>query len=59
MNELKTTIEDAFDRRAEITPRNVASHISDAVMESIAMLDSGEYRVAEKKDGACSCHCPY
>ena len=52
MEDLKNTIEEAFERRADITPRNVETHISDAVNEAIALLDSGEARVAEKKDGS-------
>ena len=51
MEDLKNVIEEAFERRAEITPRNVETHISDAVNEAIALLDSGQERVAEKKDG--------
>ena len=51
MNELQQIIEEAFERRADITPRNAETHISDAVEQVIAMLDSGEARVAEKKDG--------
>jgi 2,3,4,5-tetrahydropyridine-2-carboxylate N-succinyltransferase len=51
MSDLKSVIEEAFERRADITPRNVETHISDAVNESISMLDSGKSRVAEKLDG--------
>jgi len=51
MDNLKNIIEEAFERRADITPRNVETSISDAVNECIALLDSGEARVAEKKDG--------
>jgi 2,3,4,5-tetrahydropyridine-2-carboxylate N-succinyltransferase len=51
MSELQNIIEEAFERRAEITPRNVETHISDAVNEVISLLDSGEARVAEKVDG--------
>ncbi|MCW8922407.1 MAG: 2,3,4,5-tetrahydropyridine-2,6-dicarboxylate N-succinyltransferase [Gammaproteobacteria bacterium] len=51
MDNLKNIIEEAFERRADITPRNVETTVSDAVNECIALLDSGEARVAEKKDG--------
>ena len=51
MSELKNIIEEAFERRADITPRNAETHISDAVNEAITMLDSGEARVAEKVNG--------
>ena len=51
MDDLKNIIEEAFERRADITPRNVETSVSDAVNECIALLDSGQARVAEKKDG--------
>ncbi len=51
MSDIKTIISDAFENRAEITPRSVDTHVKEAVMEAIALLDSGEARVAEKKDG--------
>ncbi|KPK39129.1 MAG: 2,3,4,5-tetrahydropyridine-2,6-dicarboxylate N-succinyltransferase, partial [Gammaproteobacteria bacterium SG8_47] len=52
MNDVITIIEQAFENRAEITPLNVDTHIKEAVGEVIAMLDRGEVRVAEKRDGA-------
>lgn len=52
VEDLKNIIEEAFERRADITPRNVETHISDAVNEAIALLDSGQARVAEKHDGS-------
>ena len=51
MEDIKNIIEEAFDRRADITPRNAETHVSDAVNQAMQMLDSGEARVAEKKDG--------
>jgi len=51
MNDLQSTIDEAFERRADITPRNVDTHVKEAVHEAIEMLDSGKARVAEKKDG--------
>ena len=51
MNDIQKIIDSAFERRAEITPRNVETHIKEAVSEAIALLDSGKARVAEKKDG--------
>ena len=51
MDEIKHIIEEAFERRADITPRNAETHVSEAVEQAIMMLDSGEARVAEKKDG--------
>ena len=51
MNDLMNIIDAAFERRADITPRNVETHVKEAVSEAIALLDRGEARVAEKKDG--------
>jgi 2,3,4,5-tetrahydropyridine-2-carboxylate N-succinyltransferase len=48
MSELKTIIEEAFDRRADITPRNVDASLKESVTQVLAMLDSGKLRVAEK-----------
>ena len=50
-DEVSQIIVEAFEKRADITPRNVDTHVKDAVMNAIEMLDSGEARVAEKKDG--------
>jgi 2,3,4,5-tetrahydropyridine-2-carboxylate N-succinyltransferase len=44
-------IEEAFEKRAEITPAKVDARVRDAVNEAIALLDSGAARVAEKKSG--------
>jgi len=51
MSNIQTIITDAFENRADITPRNVETHVKEAVLEAIGMLDSGTARVAEKKDG--------
>ncbi|OOZ41885.1 2,3,4,5-tetrahydropyridine-2,6-dicarboxylate N-succinyltransferase [Solemya elarraichensis gill symbiont] len=51
MNELEPIIVEAFERRAEITPRTVDAQLKEAVMSAIGMLDRGEIRVAEKVDG--------
>ena len=51
MSELQAIIEEAFERRADITPRNVETLVRDAVNEAIELLDSGQARVAEPKDG--------
>src|SRR3569832_335137 len=51
MQDLQKTIEDAFERRAEITPRNAEPQVKDAVMAVIDMLDKGQLRVAERTDG--------
>jgi 2,3,4,5-tetrahydropyridine-2-carboxylate N-succinyltransferase len=51
MSDIQSTINDAFDNLAEITPRNVDTITKDAVFEAIDQLDRGEIRVAEKKNG--------
>jgi 2,3,4,5-tetrahydropyridine-2,6-dicarboxylate N-succinyltransferase len=51
MSTLQATIEAAFERRAEITPANVDPALLRAIEDTIALLDSGKARVAEKKDG--------
>ncbi len=51
MSDLQNTIEEAFERRADITPRNVETHVREAVEECINMLDSGAARVADKSSG--------
>ncbi|TNF97805.1 MAG: 2,3,4,5-tetrahydropyridine-2,6-dicarboxylate N-succinyltransferase [Gammaproteobacteria bacterium] len=50
VEELSQIIEESFENRADITPRNVDTHVKDAVLHAIDMLDSGEVRVAEKRD---------
>ena len=51
MTETESIIVEAFERRAEITPRNVETRVRDAVQDTIERLDRGEIRVAEKRDG--------
>jgi 2,3,4,5-tetrahydropyridine-2-carboxylate N-succinyltransferase len=51
MSDIQNIIEEAFENRAEITPRNVDTVVRDAIMAAMEQLDSGELRVAEKKDG--------
>ena len=51
MSEIQSIIDEAFERRADINPRNVETLVKEAVLEAIAMLDSGKARVAEKIDG--------
>ncbi|MBD3609630.1 MAG: 2,3,4,5-tetrahydropyridine-2,6-dicarboxylate N-succinyltransferase [Gammaproteobacteria bacterium] len=52
MSDLQQIIEEAFENRAEITPRNVDTHIKEAVEQVIAQLDSGALRVADKSTGS-------
>ena len=51
MSDIQATIEQAFERRAEITPRNVETHVKEATLEAIDLLDRGVARVAEKING--------
>jgi 2,3,4,5-tetrahydropyridine-2,6-dicarboxylate N-succinyltransferase len=48
---LPPVIDAAFERRTELSPKNAPAEIRDAVERAITLLDSGEARVAEKRDG--------
>ncbi|VAX76576.1 2,3,4,5-tetrahydropyridine-2,6-dicarboxylate N-succinyltransferase [Serratia symbiotica] len=50
MKKLQTVIENAFERRVEITPANVDALTREAVNQVICLLDNGVLRVAEKRD---------
>jgi len=49
MSDIQNIIDDAFEKRADITPRSVDTLVRDAVNETIDQLDRGEIRVAEKR----------
>lgn len=49
MKDIKAVIEEAFERRADITPHNAEPHVKTAVKDVVRMLDSGEVRVAERR----------
>jgi 2,3,4,5-tetrahydropyridine-2,6-dicarboxylate N-succinyltransferase len=51
MEELATIINNAFERRAELTPTSAAARERQAVEECLALLESGALRVANKVDG--------
>lgn len=51
MSDMQEIIEEAFERRADITPRNVDTLVRDAVMETIDQIDAGTLRVAQPGDG--------
>ena len=51
MSDNQAIVIEAFERRAEITPRNVETRVRDAVQDTVERLDRGEIRVAEKRDG--------
>jgi 2,3,4,5-tetrahydropyridine-2,6-dicarboxylate N-succinyltransferase len=50
-NNLSQIIENAFENRAEIN-LNTQGEVRDAVIQTLARLDSGQIRICEKKDGA-------
>jgi 2,3,4,5-tetrahydropyridine-2-carboxylate N-succinyltransferase len=56
MNELQTIIEQAWEKRAELSPGSAPARIGAAVGEVLAALDAGKLRVAEKIDGAWVVH---
>ncbi|UCE90266.1 MAG: 2,3,4,5-tetrahydropyridine-2,6-dicarboxylate N-succinyltransferase [Pseudomonadota bacterium] len=47
MSDIQAIIEEAFENRAEITPRSVDTIVKEAVAEAISQLDTGQARVAE------------
>ena len=52
---LKTFIDSAYEHAAEITPETKGV-VRDAVEEVLDLLDKGELRVAEKRDGGWVVH---
>jgi len=49
--QLKSVIDAAFERRAQLTPGNMSDELDDAIAESLALLDTGAARVAEPRAG--------
>jgi len=47
MSDLERTINDAWDARAELSPKDAGGEVGHAVEQAIALLDRGEARVAE------------
>ncbi len=56
MTDLQNVIEQAFELRADITPRSVETHVKEAVTMVIEQLDCGRLRVAEKIDSKWIVH---
>jgi 2,3,4,5-tetrahydropyridine-2-carboxylate N-succinyltransferase len=56
MHDLRSTVESAWERRAELSPQSAAAEIRQAVATAIAELDAGRLRVAEKIDGVWTTH---
>lgn len=51
MNNLEKTINDAFEKRAELSPKKAPAKIKKAVDSAVSLLETGKARVAEKRDG--------
>ncbi len=49
MSQLQTIIEDAFERRADISPSTATPELREAIASIMADLDSGKLRVASRK----------
>lgn len=49
MSDLQASIEAAFERRAEITPKNVDAATREAVNSALDLLNTGKARVAERQ----------
>jgi len=47
-DELRATIEAAYEARAELSPKSASAQVRAAVESAIQLLDSGELRVAQK-----------
>jgi 2,3,4,5-tetrahydropyridine-2-carboxylate N-succinyltransferase len=56
MQELKTTIETAFEERATLTPKHASTAVKEAILQVIELLDTGKLRVAEKIGGDWQTH---
>jgi 2,3,4,5-tetrahydropyridine-2-carboxylate N-succinyltransferase len=56
MTDLQKTIDNAWESRAELTPRTAPAVVRDAVAQVIAELDAGRIRVAEKIGGTWTTH---
>ncbi len=48
---LKSLVEAAFEKRADITPRTIGAELRSALDDCLELLDSGKARVAERIDG--------
>ncbi|CAB1275247.1 2,3,4,5-tetrahydropyridine-2,6-dicarboxylate N-succinyltransferase [Candidatus Nitrosacidococcus tergens] len=51
MSNIQAVIEEAFEHRSEINPHNGEAKIRRAVSEALQLLNTGQARVAEKKEG--------
>ena len=53
---LQSLIESAFERRADLSPASAPADVKEAVAQTLAALDAGRIRVAEKRDGKWITH---
>jgi 2,3,4,5-tetrahydropyridine-2-carboxylate N-succinyltransferase len=51
LNSLKSTIDAAFEFRADITPKNIPAGLEGLLEKCLTLLDTGQARVAEQQDG--------
>ena len=51
MNKVQRIIEDAFERRGEIDAATASVELREAVTEALGLLELGQARVAERRDG--------
>ena len=56
MELLQTAIEEAFESRAKITPRNVGAKLKESINQVLEMINTGELRIAEKINGEWVTH---
>src|SRR5512134_3578620 len=53
---LQHTVDSAWEKRAELSPRSAPHELREAVEHAIAELDAGRLRVAEKRGGGWITH---
>jgi 2,3,4,5-tetrahydropyridine-2-carboxylate N-succinyltransferase len=56
MNSSQERIEQAWEQRASLAPDRAPASLRDAIEETLAALDAGTLRVAEKRDGTWIVH---
>ena len=56
MSDLQSTIESAWERRADLAPQSAPAEVREAVEKAILELDAGRLRVAEKLEGRWTTH---
>lgn len=56
MSELEQIVNEAYEHRAEITPRSVEAKLKDSITQVLESLDKGVLRVAEKINGEWVTH---